>query len=101
MLVDLESKNTPDEKAYRAAKAKFDPVWHQEQATDATTAKNWYAAVFHYALLMQHDPDQASCYAGLQSSFEKLNSQFEQEQRDLEPHLAMVVREALKLAPRK
>ncbi len=100
LLVDREYRNTPHEKAYRAAKAGFEPEWHQAQATDATTAKNWYAAVFHYALLMQNDPDQAS-YDGLQSSFEKLNSQFEQEERDLEPHLATVVREALKLPPPK
>ena len=99
MLVDLEYKNTPDERARRKTKASFDSFWHLEQATDATTAKKWYAAVFHYALLMQHDPDQASFYDGLQSSFEKLKSQFEQEERDLEPHLATVVQEALKLPP--
>ena len=101
VLVDLEYKNTPDERARRKTKASFDSFWHLEQATDATTAKNWYAAVFHYALLMQNDPDQASFYDGLQSSFEKLKSQFEQEERDLEPHLATVVHEALKLPPRK
>ena len=101
VLVDLEYKNAPDENARRKTKASFDSFWHQEQATDATTVKNWYAAVFHYALLTQNDPDQASFYDGLQSSFEELKSEFEQEERDLEPHLATVVREALKLPPRK
>ena len=46
VLVDLEYKNAPDEKARRKTKASFDPFWHQEQATAATTAKNWYAARF-------------------------------------------------------
>ncbi len=97
VLVDLEFKNTPDEKARRKTKARFDPFWHQEQATGATTAKNWYTAVFHFALLIKNDPGQAAFYDGLHSSFQKLASQFEQEGRDIELHLAMVVKESLKL----
>ena len=72
LLIDLDYKNTPDEKLYRAGKVQFDPVWHQEQATAATTAKNWYAATFHVALLMKNDPDAASLYDDLHSSFQKL-----------------------------
>jgi len=101
VLVDLEYKDTPDEKARRKTKASFDSFWHQNQATCATTDKNWYAAVFHFAWLTQNDPDQVSFYDGLQSSFEELKAKFEQEERDLEPHLAMMVREALKLPLRK
>ncbi len=97
VLVDLEYKNAPDEKARRKTKASFDPFWHQEQATTATTAKNWYAAVFHYALLMQNDPDQASFYDGLQSSWEQLVSQFAGEERDVDSHLANIVKESLQL----
>ncbi len=97
VLVDLEYKNGPDEKARRKTKASFDPFWHQAQATDATTAKNWYAAVFHYALLMKNDPGRATFYEGLHFSFQKLASQFELEERDIELHLAMVVKESLKL----
>ena len=97
VLVDLEYKNTPDEKVYRAAKAEFDPVWHQEQATVVTTAKNWYAATFHFALLMKNDPGQAAFYDGLHLSFQNLASQFELEGRDIELHLATVVKESLKL----
>jgi len=96
VLVDLEYKNTPDEAAYRKTKARFDPLWHQEQATAAATAQNWYAATFHYALLVKNDPDQTSFCDGLQSSFQKLKSQFEHEARDLEPLLPMVVKESLK-----
>jgi WD40 repeat protein/serine/threonine protein kinase len=97
LLVDREYRNTPHEKAYRAAKARFEPAWHQEQATSATTAKNWYAAMFHYAWLMKHEPDNASSYDYLQSSFQELKSQFEEEELELERHLALVVRESLKL----
>lgn len=99
VLVDLEYKNTSDEKARRRTKASFDSFWHQEQATSSTTAKNWYAATFHYAWLTKHDPDNASLHADLKSSFEELKSQFEHEERDLEPHLAMVVRDALMMPP--
>ncbi len=97
VLVDLEYKNTPDEKARRKTKASFDPFWHQEQATNATSAKNWYAATFHYAWLIQNDPDQASLYDGLRSSFQKLATQFDLEERDIELHLATIVKESLKL----
>ena len=97
VLVDLEYKNAPDEKARRKTKASFDPFWHQKQATDATTAKNWYAATFHYAWLMQNDPDQASLYDGLQSSYGKLVSQFAEDERDVDSHLATIVKESLQL----
>ncbi|MBL8891863.1 MAG: protein kinase [Planctomycetaceae bacterium] len=97
VLVDLEYKYNTEEKARRKTKASFDSFWHQEQAKSATTAKNWYAATFQYALLMKHDSDNVSWHDHLKSSFEELKSQFEQQERDLEPHLAMVVREALKL----
>ena len=97
VLVDLDYKNAPDEKERRKTRAIFDSFRHQQQAKDAAAAKNWYAAVFHFALLMKNDPDQASLYDGLQSSYEKLVSQFADEDRDLELHLAMVVKESLKL----
>lgn len=98
LLVDREYRNTPNEKAYRAAKARFEPEWHQEQATAATTAKNWHAATFHYAWLKKQEPDNALWYDGLQSSFQELKSQFEEQELDLESHLALVVRESLKLS---
>jgi WD40 repeat protein/serine/threonine protein kinase len=98
ILFDREYRNTPSEKRFRALKAQFDLAWHQEQATTATTAKNWYAATFHFALLMKNDRNQTSYFDALQSSFQELKSQFEQQELDLEPHLATVVRESLKLS---
>jgi WD40 repeat protein/serine/threonine protein kinase len=72
VLVDLEYKNTPDEKGYQKAKTIFDPFWHEEQASAATTAENWYAAVFHQAWLLRHDPDSMAHRVGLQSSYRRL-----------------------------
>ncbi len=97
VLVDLDFKGTPDEAARRKAKANFDSFWHQKQAKAATTAENWCAATFHFALLMKNEPVQAACYDDLHSSFQKLKSQFEQQGRDIERQLALVVRESLKL----
>jgi eukaryotic-like serine/threonine-protein kinase len=97
VLVDLEYKHAPDEKARRKTKASFDSFWHQKQATATTTAQDWYAATFHFALLMKHDPGQAAFYDGLHSSFQKLASQFELEARDVDPHLATIVKDSLKL----
>ena len=64
VLVDLEIKNTPAEKAYRLTTSRFDPYWHLEQAHGAATTKNWYAAVFHYAWLLKHDPDSMAYLRG-------------------------------------
>lgn len=60
VLVDLLYKNTPDEKAWRIAKARFYPFWHNERAIAATTAENWFEAVFHYAWLVKHDSNQTT-----------------------------------------
>ena len=81
------------------SKARFDPTWHQEQATAVTTAQNWYAAAFHFALLVKNDPEQTAYYDALQSAFHELQAQFEQQGRDIEPHLLTVVKESLNLSP--
>ncbi len=62
-------------------------------------AQNWYAATFHYAILVKNDPEQALYYDGLQSSFLELKSRYEQAGRDLDPNLATVVNQALKDSP--
>lgn len=100
LLVDREFRNTPHERAYRAAKARFDPEWHVHRATLLANMKSWYPATFHFAGLVNHDPEQSSYWDGLQASFPELQSQFRQQGRDLEPHLATVVRKTLKLPPR-
>jgi WD40 repeat protein/serine/threonine protein kinase len=97
VLVDQEYKNTADEKARRKTKASFDSFLHQKQATDATAAKNWYAATFYYALLIKNDPDDASFFDGLQSAYKELVAQFAQEGRDVDSHLPTIVKESLQL----
>ena len=95
LLIDLEYKNTPPEKAYRASRTQFDPVWHHEQADLAAASKNWFAATFHLAWLVKHDPDQVSFQDALHSSFAELQSHSEEKGLDIAPHLAKEVEESL------
>lgn len=97
VLVDLEFKNLPNEKALREAKARFDRFWHQNRALASKKSENWYAAVFHYGMLMKHDPEQATYYDGLQSSHQQLVLQFEPKELDIKLHLPMVVKQSLEL----
>ncbi|MEZ6137818.1 MAG: protein kinase [Pirellulaceae bacterium] len=97
VLVDLQYKDRPGEKNFRLAATSFDALGHQQRAEKASATGNWYAAVFHYALLMQHDPDQASYYDGLSSCYQELQSQYQQSELDLEPHVPKLVNEALQL----
>ena len=97
VLVDLEYKHRPDEMADRISKARFAPVWHQEQAELAATGANWYAAVFHYSLLLQNDAEQSAYYDGLQAAYQELQILFEQEELDLESRLPKVIKESLAL----
>lgn len=99
VLVDLEYKNTPTEKAYRINKASIDPHWHEEQARAATEEQDWYAATFHYAVLVKNNPDQGLYFDDLEFSFQKLQSQFEQRDRKIELHLASVVHNSLQVPP--
>ena len=95
ILVDLENSNTPAEKRYRALKARFDPMWHRARAEAAAAEKNWYAATFHFALLAKNEPDtfQGELLWGLQ----ELKSEFDETGRDMESHLATVVKESQSL----
>ena len=97
VLVDLAFGTKPEETAYRTAKACFSPTWHRRQADEAVAVKDWFAATHHFALLMQHDPDQASLYEGLQSSYQNLHSEFERDRRDVRSHLVSFVYKSLKL----
>ncbi|MEZ5944316.1 MAG: hypothetical protein R3C18_23245 [Planctomycetaceae bacterium] len=99
LLVDLELKNTPIQKEYRARKAQFDSAWHLEQANGAAGAKNWFAATLHFALLVKNAPEQVAYHDGLLLPFDELKSQSEQAGRDIEPYLSPVATETLKLTP--
>ena len=98
LLVDLDFKNTPREKACRARKARFDPLWHEGQMRVATKNENWFAATFHYAWLLNNDPDNSGLYDGLHDSNQKRIDEYGPEQKkDLEIFLPKVIKDALKL----
>ncbi len=95
-LVDLHYKNTPSEKAYREQKARFAPWWHRERATLAIESEDWFAATFHYALLLENAPTEIEFYDELHASYAKLAENFQREKPNLESYLPVVVREALR-----
>lgn len=95
VLVDLEYKNTCHAKAYRKAKASFDPFWHQEQARAAVRAKDWYAATFQFAMLSKNDPNNAEFRNGLNSSYRKLVESYEKDNLKVRSFRAPVIKEML------
>jgi tetratricopeptide (TPR) repeat protein len=58
-LVDV-SPPDPVELGYREGMARFDSYWQKEQAQKHQQAKNWFAAVFHWGQLVEHDSGQVS-----------------------------------------
>ena len=97
-LIDLEYKNTPRERGYRVAKARFNPWWQREQAQKAIADKKWFAATFHFALLLKNDPSQAELHDKLHKAHEELVKGFKStEETNVNDILPAVVKEALKL----
>lgn len=78
LLVDLQHKNTPHEKNYRASKSRFDPDWHREQVRQAISAENWYAATFHIGLLRNEQPEDGSLRNELQTAYGNLIGQLKE-----------------------
>ena len=76
LIVDLEYKNTPREKAYRQAKARSKPFWHLDQAQKAEQKGNWFAATFHRAWVMKSDPEQAVNSDLLHRAYKELKKEF-------------------------
>jgi len=101
LVVDLEYKNTPREKAYRQAKARPKPFWHLEQAKKAEQEKDWFAATFHRAWVMKSDPEQAKSFDLLHKAREELEREFAQKNKDgdknLSDYLSPVVKTMLEL----
>jgi eukaryotic-like serine/threonine-protein kinase len=98
LLVDREYRNTPHEKAYRAAKARFEPEWHQVQANEAVAKEDWYAAAFHFALLVKRASDQSKFRDDLQTAYQKFFAQFEKDHRALTAFLPAIVKEFLNIS---
>ena len=99
LLVDLEFKNTPDEKAYREAKARFDPFWHREQAEKRSNEQDWFAAAFHNSWQLKNEPENAQAISELKNAYSNLAIRFKENERDLEAMLPLVVKQAIKLLP--
>ena len=99
-LVDLEFKNTPEERAYREAKARFNPWWHRERAEEHVENEQLFAAVFHQAWLLKHDLENEPLANEFKNTYSKLQAQFKEEGRDLEAILPPVVKDAIKLLPK-
>ena len=97
LLIDRAFKNTPHEKAYRAAKARLDPYWHSKIAALSMQKNNFYAATFHYAWVMNAKPEDPENYDNLHAALDKLVEQYKSENKPLDPHLAPIVKQVLKL----
>lgn len=98
VLVDLEFKNSPDEKIYRLHKASFDSWWHQVQANEAVANEDWYAAAFHFALLVMHPSAQSNFRDDLQNAYQRLVDQFEKDDRSAAAILPAIVKESLRIS---
>ncbi|PHS06667.1 MAG: hypothetical protein COA78_14100 [Blastopirellula sp.] len=95
ILVDLEFKNTPREKAHREFKARPKPHWHIEQAEIAEQNENWFAATFHRAWALKADPDTISGTLLLQLAYEKLKTDSTGKDKEYLPYLPPFVREMM------
>ena len=98
VVVDQQFKNSPDEKIYRAHKASFDTWWHQVQANQAVTKEDWYAAAFHFALLVKHASDPSNFRDDLQAAYQKLVDQYAKEDRSLAACLPIIVKQSLSIS---
>ena len=98
LLVDREFKNRPDEKAYREAKARVDPIWHVAQAEIAEEHDDWYAATFYRAWAMKGSPTLPKTRENLLSAYDKLKASSDKSSRDRTPYLTPLVAEMLKLS---
>ena len=97
LLVDLEFKSTPREKAYRVAKARLNPFWHRQQAVLAEKEKDWFAATFHWAWVMKTDSSQAENYDILHDCYEALELQTAENGKKSDAYFAPIVKEMLNL----
>ncbi|QEG22206.1 protein kinase domain-containing protein [Mariniblastus fucicola] len=92
--------DTPEsevEKGYLEAKANFDPFWHNDEANKAIRSENWFASVFHHALLIHNDPDNALFHDRLHASYQQLTSQLESEGRRPEQYVSGNIKQALQV----
>ncbi len=91
LLLDLEQWNSPDAQARRIAEAKSDPQWHNAQAVQAETDKDWFATAFHRAWELKLQPDSRSAAEHLRRAHVELK-------KSNKSHVPSVVAEAMVIA---
>ena len=96
VLVDLEFKNTPDEKAFREQKARLDPYWHFDQGVNARFQNEWFAAAFHFAWALKAKPEDELYLNTFKQSFKKLEKEYAEKKVELSLYLPNIVKETLK-----
>lgn len=97
ILVDLKFKESPREKHYLESRSQINHHWHRESAINAINAEQWYAAVFHFAWLIKHDPHQTEFKAEFQDSWQNLKASLNMNDRSIESFAPPVIREAIKI----
>jgi tetratricopeptide (TPR) repeat protein len=81
-LWDARPLGEPDaeELAVREAVTRLDVAWHDDLARQAEEAKDWFGAVFHWGLLVRHEPGTWYDWRNLESACARLG--------DMRPALA-------------
>ena len=93
MLVDQSYRDAPREKAFRRFKAKLSPSFHANQATIAEQKQDWYAATFHRAWEFKGDPERPGAHYYFKKAFKELQTQYEDQERELTDFLSPQVNE--------
>ena len=74
LLIDQAIKYRTEEKAYREAKARPDPLWHRERAQEAFRSKDGFALAFHAAHFLKLSPDSKLAYDWLHRAEKMMDS---------------------------
>lgn len=62
LVVNTSPSITPEVQGYRAAKARTDLWWHEEQAKESESNKDVYSEIFHRARLLIANPQDTYAY---------------------------------------
>lgn len=62
-------------RAYQHYKARTSPTWHADRADEAESNKDWYAAVFYRAKLLESDREQALAWDLLHDAYDRFKNE--------------------------
>ena len=97
MLLDLNFTKTEEVIEYRRLMAQSNTEFHLRNAEVAKQNEDWYSATFHYAWCMKAQPDDPLNYDNLHAAYDKLAEEYETNNKPLDPYLAPIVKQMLKL----